>query len=92
MVQEYRKSLVDSLSGEYEPPEMQLPDFANPGVLAARIVENEERGKIVEQIARRKELGFGAVEKLLEQQPVIGSLDALIEAVANAKDNRVEEF
>ncbi|MBR6350949.1 MAG: polyphosphate kinase 2 family protein [Firmicutes bacterium] len=92
MVQEYRKSLVESLSGEYEPPEMQLPDFANPGVLAARIVENEERGKIVEQIARRKELGFGAVEKLLEQQPVIGSLDALIEAVANAKDNRVEEF
>jgi len=90
-VHEYRKELVASLTGDYAPPEAQLPEFANPGVIAAQIVENEERGKIQEQIAKRKANGFAAVEKLLEEEPVIGSLDALIEAVANFKDLEPEE-
>ena len=90
-VHEYRKELIQSLSGGYIPPEQQLPQFANPGVIAAQIVENEERGKIQAQIARRKAKGFAAVEKLLEDEPVIGSLDAIIEAVAKFKELEPEE-
>ncbi|MDO4961633.1 MAG: polyphosphate kinase 2 family protein [Eubacteriales bacterium] len=85
-VQEFRNKLEDSLSGGYIEPEQQLPQFANPGVIAANIVENEERAKIVEKIARRKERGFDAVYKLLDDSPVIGSLDAIIEAVAYAEE------
>ena len=89
-VQEYRKELAASLSGEYLPPVPQLPEFANPGILAAEIVENEERAKIVEKTERRKARGFRAVEELLENSPSIGSLDAIIEAIAEARDTETE--
>ena len=89
-VQEYRKELAASLPGEYIPPVPQLPEFANPGIVAAQIVENEERAKIVEKIARRKARGFKAVEELLETTPTLASLDAIIEAIAEAKDQETE--
>ena len=89
-VQEYRKELAASLPGEYLPPVPQLPEFANPGILAAEIVENEERAKIVEKTERRKVRGFRAVEELLENSPSIGSLDAIIEAIAEARDTETE--
>ena len=91
-VQQFRKELIDSLGGNMEEPEPQLPEFANPGIVAAQIVENEERSKIVDKITRRRERGFAAVSELLEQRPVISSLDEIIEAVAKAeKENDVDE-
>jgi len=84
--QEYREALNSSLDGEYEKPEKVPNAFANPGILAAQIVESEERSKLVEKVERRKNSGFEAVEKLLEDCPVIGSLEEIVEAVARAKE------
>lgn len=86
-VQEFRKELMASLGGTYEEADKPLPEFANPGIIAAQIVENEERSKIVAKKKRRKELGFAAVEKLLKDKPVISGLDEIVEAVANAGEN-----
>ncbi len=90
-IQSNRQALVESLSGEYEKPEKVPAAFAKPGILAARIVETEERSKIVEKVMENKARSFAAIEKLLEEQPVIGSLDAVIDAVAHAKDPKNTE-
>lgn len=86
-VQQFREELVDSLGGEPDEPEQQLPEFANPGIVAAQIVENEERSKIVDKLTRRRERGFAAVSELFDTKPVIASLNEIIEAVAKAEDN-----
>lgn len=91
-IQECREVLVESLSGEYVKPEKVPAAFANPGVLAAQIVENEERSKIVEKVKEKKNNSFAAVEKLLEEQPVISSLDAVIEAVAGAYGRKKDKI
>lgn len=83
-VQAFRQQLMDELDGAYYGPEEQLKEFANPGVIAAQIVENEERAKIAARTKEMKEHGFAAVEKLLEESPSIDSYKRIMKAVADS--------
>ena len=46
-VQGFRRELEESLRGKPLKADKPLPEFANPGIIAAQIVESEERSKIL---------------------------------------------
>ena len=85
-VQEFRQKLSDELEGDTAAPEKAAPEFANPGIVAAQIVEHEERAKIQAKHERRKEAGFAALNELLKNKPVISGKQEIVDAIADAVD------
>ncbi len=89
-VQQIRQKLMDELGSNLKEPEKAAPEFANPGIIAAQIVENEERAKITDKHDRIKRAGFEALEELLKTRPVLSSMDDIIETIAAAQKPAVK--
>lgn len=85
-VQEFRQKLAEELDGNLHEPEKAAPEFANPGIIAAQIVEHEERAKIQAMYEKRKEAGFAAINELLKNKPVISGRQEIAAAIAAAMD------
>lgn len=85
-VQAFRQKLAEELDGNMHEPEKAAPEFANPGIIAAQIVEHDERAKIQAKRERQKEAGFAAVNELLKNKPVISGRQEIADAIAEALD------
>lgn len=85
-VQAFRQKLAEELDGNMHEPEKAAPEFANPGIIAAQIVEHDERAKIQAKRERQKEAGFAAINELLKNKPVISSRQEIADAIAEALD------
>ncbi len=89
-VQAVRQKLAEELDDNMREPEKAAPEFANPGIIAAQIVEHEERAKIARKHEWRKEAGFAAVNELLKNKPVISSRQEIADAIADAMESEEE--
>lgn len=89
-VQAVRQKLAEELDDNMREPEKAAPEFANPGIIAAQIVEHEERAKIARKHEWRKEAGFAAVNELLKNKPVISSKQEIADAIADAMESEEE--
>ena len=93
MLQEYRKTLIDSLGGEdcYKEQEKQPKEFSDPSLIPAEMLQQEALQKQQESEERLKQNGFKAVRKLLATNYMIRSLNDIVEAVAQQdEEDRLE--
>ncbi|MBQ7244738.1 MAG: polyphosphate kinase 2 family protein [Bacilli bacterium] len=88
MLQEYRKTLIESLGGEdyYKEQEKQPKEFSDPSLIPAEMLQQEALQKQQESEERLKQNGFKAVRKLLATNYMIRSLNDIVEAVAQQGD------
>ena len=84
MLQDYRKTLIESLGGEegYKEQEKQPKEFSDPSLIPAEMLQQELLVKQQESEERLKQNGFKAVRKLLATNYMIRSLNDIVEAVA----------
>ena len=89
MLQDYRKTLIESLGGEegYKEQEKQPKEFSDPSLIPAEMLQQELLVKQQESEERLKQNGFKAVRKLLATNYMIRSLNDIVEAVAQQDED-----
>ncbi len=85
-LQDYKQKLIQSMHSKDLGVEKQLTEFANPGLISADILQQDELKKVEESEKSIKDNGFKAVTKLLGKSYIVHSMNDIMQAIADSED------